>query len=46
MGSGLAVASYTLAAIAGVCFFSGLAIISGEGEKRDGEARDHHVDVR
>jgi len=43
MGSGLAI---TLATVAGVCFFSGLAIISDKGVKRNGEARDHHVNVR
>lgn len=38
--------SYTLAAVASVCFFSGLAIISHEGVGQDGKARNHHVDVR
>ena len=43
MGSGLVI---TLATVAGVCFFSGLAIISDKGVKHNGEARDHHADVR
>lgn len=36
----------TLATVAGVCFISGVAIISDKGVKHDGEARNHHVDAR
>lgn len=43
MGSGLAI---TLATVAGVCFFSGLAIISDKGVKHNGETRNHHANVR
>ena len=43
MGSGLAI---TLATMAGVCFLSGIAIISDKGVKQHGKARDHHANVR
>lgn len=43
MGSGLAI---TLATVAGVCFFSGIAIISDKGVKHNGETRNHHVNAR
>lgn len=46
MGSGMTLVSYTLAAMAGVCFVSGLAIISDKGVKQDGEVRNNHVNVR
>lgn len=46
MGSGLAAISYAFAAMAGVCFVGGLAIISDKGVKHNGEDRDHHVDAR
>ena len=45
MGSGLTFVSYTLAAVAGVCFVSGLAIMSDKGVKQDGKARNHNVDA-
>ena len=45
MGSGLAFISYTLAAVAGVCFVSGLAIMSDKGVKQDGKTRNNHVDA-
>lgn len=45
MGSSTIV-SYVLAGVASICFFSGLAIISHEGVKQDGETRNHHVDAR
>lgn len=43
MGSGLAI---TFATVAGVCFVSGLAIISDKGVKHNGKARDRHANVR
>lgn len=45
MGSGLSIITYTFATLAGVCFVSGLAIMSDKGVKQDGKARDHHVDA-
>lgn len=46
MGSGSPFISLTLAAMAGVFFVSGLALISSEGVKQDGENRDYHVNAR
>lgn len=33
------IVSYALATVAGACFIGGLVVLSGEGEKPDGESR-------
>ena len=34
-----AIVSYALATLSGICFIGGLVILTGEGEKHDGENR-------
>lgn len=46
MDDGLTVISYTLAAMAGVCFASGLVILSGGRVKQHGPNRFYHIHVR
>ena len=46
MNDELAVVSYTLAAMAGICFISGLAILSGGRVKRHGPNRISDIHVR
>lgn len=46
MEDGLAIISYTLAAMAGVCFASGLVILSGGRVKQHGPTRLDHIHVR
>lgn len=38
--------SYALAAIAGICFIQGLAILSNEGSGHNEPIRDAFIDVR
>lgn len=46
MDDGLAFISYTLAAMAGVCFASGLAILTGGRVKQHGPTRLDYIHVR
>ncbi len=46
MDDGLAIISYTLAAMAGVCFASGLVILSGGRVKQHGPTRTNYIHVR
>lgn len=46
MDDRLSIISYTLAAMAGVCFVSGLAILQGGRVKLHGKVRNYHIHVR
>lgn len=46
MNDGLTVLSYTLAAFAGVCFVSGLAILRGGRVNLDGQIRTNYIHAR
>lgn len=46
MNNGSTVISYTLAALAGVCFISGLALLSNEGSVVDhGPRKEIHINA-
>ena len=46
MDKKLPLVSYALAAMSGICFMSGLFILSNEGGNRDGQIRGDYLHAR